>query len=127
VQIGATNMIPYGMQAGATAMPASVAARAVLPVTPIAAVNRDEARRDEPRADAWIDAAWTEAPARPAQIDPYDTDLGSAVAFAAQRYVQEDAAAAPHSLHQRGIEAYRTAQSAAGHYQRGDLGIDLIA
>jgi hypothetical protein len=119
VQIGPANIVLYGMQAATT--PANATARAALPVTPIAAIKRDEAR-----ADAWIDASWTEAPARPAQIDPYDTDLGSAAAFAAQRYVQEDGAAPESSLHHRGIEAYQTAQGAGGQYQRGDLGIDLI-
>ena len=122
MQISAANIIPYGMQTGATAMPANAAARAI-PVTPIAPTARNEQR-----ANAWIDASWTEAPTRPAQIDPYDTsDIGSELAFAARRFAQSDgAAAAPLSLHQRSAEAYRAAQGDNGQYQRGDLGIDLV-
>ncbi len=122
MQISAANIIPYGMQTGATAMPANAAARTI-PVTPIAPVTRQDQR-----ANAWIDASWTEAPARPAQIDPYDTgDISSELAFAAQRYAQTDGSAtAPMSLHQLGAEAYRAAQGDNGQYQRGDLGIDLV-
>jgi len=94
----------------------------IAPVTPAA--------RGEQRANAWIDASWTEAPARPARIDPYgsDADAASSAAFAAQRYAQEempDAAAA--SPHQRGTQAYRAAYAAYNQFQRGDLGIDLVA
>jgi hypothetical protein len=93
----------------------------IAPVTP--------AGRGEQRANAWIDVSWTEAPARPARIDPYGGDIDSSAAFVAQRYVQEEMpdAASAASLHQRGTQAYQTAQAASNQYQRGELGINLIA
>ena len=121
MQIGASNMIPYGMAGSAISPAAARALELKGPVLPVAPVARD----DSGRADAWIDASWTEAPARPAQIDPFDTDLAGA-AFAAHSYAQGDApAAAPAAFQQRGVEAYRLAQGTPDQYRRGDLGIDL--
>lgn len=125
MQIGASNMIPYGMAGSAMSPAAARALELKGPVLPVAPIARDDRRADGGRADAWIDASWTEAPARPAQIDPYDTDLAAA-AFAAQSYAQADAPmAAPAALQQRGVEAYRLAQGTTDQYRRGDLGIDL--
>lgn len=123
MQIGSSAIIPYGMLSGTMAASPRVGDRAapIAPVTPAA--------RGEQRANAWIDVSWTEAPARPARIDPYGGDTETAsTAFVAQRYAQEEMAdAAPLSLHQRGSQAYQTAQSASLQFQRGDLGLDLVA
>jgi hypothetical protein len=113
------------MLTGAAATPPNVADRTapIAPVTP--------ATRGGQRANAWIDVSWTEAPARPARIDPYgaETDAASSSAFVAQRYAQEEIPdAAPAALpHDRGTQAYRTVHAAYNQYQRGDLGINLIA
>lgn len=123
MQIGSSAIIPYGMSTG-TAAPLPNAADRAAPITPITPVGRGEQR-----ANAWIDVSWTEAPARPARIDPYGADVDSSAAFAAQRYVQEELpdAASAASIHQRGTQAYQAAHAAYNQYQRGDLGIDLIA
>ncbi|MFN4282899.1 MAG: hypothetical protein ACK4NA_09695 [Alphaproteobacteria bacterium] len=118
-------MIPYGMAGSAMSPAAARALDLKGPVAPITPIARDDRRADSGRADAWIDASWSEAPARPAQIDPFDTDLAGA-AFAAHRYAQDGMpAAAPAALQHRGVEAYRLAQGAPDQYRRGDLGIDL--
>lgn len=111
------------MLSGSASMQPNAADRAkpVMPVTPLV--------RDEQRANAWIDASWTEAPARPARIDPYGGETETATpAFVAQRFAQEEMPdAAPASLYQRGTQAYQAAQTAGLQFQRGDLGLDLVA
>jgi hypothetical protein len=123
VQIGSSAIIPYGMLPGTMAPPPRSGDRAA-PIAPVTA-----AARGEQRSNAWIDASWTEAPARPARIDPYGGDSeAAATAFVAQRYAQEEMAdAAPLSLHQRGSQAYQAAQNASLQFQRGELGLDLVA
>lgn len=124
MQIGASAIVPYGMQTNATA---SAAARALEFKGPVEPVR--ETGRGEQRGDAWIDASWTEAPERPAHIDPYDSgDAGGALAFAAQSLAQQDAGSGTGSpAHQAGCAAYRAAQGGDGTFRRGDLGIDLLA
>lgn len=127
MQIGPSSIIPYGTQSGATtAMSAQAGARAYAEMTPVAPVS--EILRGQ-RGDAWIDASWTEAPERPAQIDPYQTgETDGAVAFAAQTFGQAaDAPQAAPAAHQIGCAAYRTAQGGQGEFRRGDMGIDLVA
>lgn len=122
MQIGSSTIIPYGMLTGSAATLPNAADRAapIAPITPAA--------RGEQRANAWIDVSWTEAPARPARIDPYGGETDASAAFVAQRFAQEEMPdAAPASLHQRGSDAYRAAHAAYTQYQRGDLGIDLVA
>ena len=123
MQIGSSAIIPYGMLTGAAATPPHVADRSA-PITPVT-----PAARGGQRANAWIDASWTEAPARPARIDPYGGETETAsTAFVAQRYAQEEMPdGAPLSLHQRGSQAYQAAQNASLQFQRGDLGLDLVA
>lgn len=127
MQIGASAITPYGMQSNATtAMSAQAGARAYAEMTPVAPVS--EILRGQ-RGEAWIDASWTEAPERPAQIDPYETgETDGAVAFAAQTLGQtaEPHYAAP-AAHQLGCAAYRAAQGGQGEFRRGDMGIDLVA